>query len=174
MARSHPGLPYGRTLRDLVRAGKLGTVTYVTASDRRRAVAAGGQLAEVGLQQLDELAQLFDGSASRIMARLVPERTEAWLDLGNGTRVHYDGALAADVDAHELWIDGAEGALRVAHGCLFWRRRGWRWFVPIGVRSRPLAGAAGESRRAALREAALESDRSRALVSLPAARVPAQ
>jgi predicted dehydrogenase len=75
MARAHPGLPYGQTLRDLVRAGKLGTVTYVTASDRRRAGAAGGQLAEVGLQQLDELAQLFDGSASRIMARLVPERS---------------------------------------------------------------------------------------------------
>lgn len=172
MAQAHPGLPYGETLRGLVRAGKVGTVTYVTASDRRRAGAASAaaavpaQLGEVALHQLDQLAQLFDGAAVAVMARLEPLRTEAWVDLGNGVRLHYDGVLAADVDAHELWIDGADGALRVAHGCLLWRRRGWRWFVPIGLRGRALASDTAESRRAALRAAAVESDRRGALVSI--------
>jgi hypothetical protein len=105
----------------------------------------------------------------RVMARLEPRRTEAWVELGNGIRLHYEGALAAGSDAHELWIDGALGALRVAHGYLWWRRRGWRWFVPIGLRGRPLerdSGGTGEGRRAALLDAALESDRRQALISI--------
>ena len=196
MARARPGLPFGQPLRDLVRAGKVGAVTYVTSADRRLADVlradpgapdAGSQLAAVAIHQLDDLARVLEADVVRVMARLEPRRTEAWLELGNGIRLHYDGAFAAAADEHELWIDGERGVLRVERGCLWWRQRGWRWFVPIGLRDRRLESApAGvrDARRAALGAAALESDRRAALVrigeplsapaSAPAARVLAR
>jgi predicted dehydrogenase len=175
---ARPGLPFGQALRNLVRAGKVGTVTYVTAADRRRMDAdgadAGGaatasQLMAVAIHQLDDLARMFEADPVRMMARLSTRRTEAWLELSNDIRVHYDGALAAGADEHELWIDGEHGALRVERGCLWWRRRGWRWFVPVSLRDHRLETApegVRDARRAALRETALEADRQGALLRI--------
>jgi hypothetical protein len=50
-----------------------------------------------------------------------------------GVYVQYHGSLTSSRDGHALWIEGDRGALWTNRAHVWWRKRGWPLFVPLGV-----------------------------------------
>jgi predicted dehydrogenase len=152
-----PNYGHGRcdsTLRQLVREGRVGTVSHVSCIDRRSCPAQGNSLAQVGYAQvLDVGAHHFDTLRSILgvnpvsaMARCGKSpwsahrhgsTTEALLEMEHNVHVHYHGSLTSNRDEHALWIEGDRGVLWTDRSRLWWRKRGWRFFLPIRARKFP-------------------------------------
>jgi hypothetical protein len=57
--------------------------------------------------------------------------TEALLEMEHNIHIQYHGSLTSNRDEHTLWIEGDRGVLRTDRSRLWWRKRGWRFFLPI-------------------------------------------
>ncbi len=139
-----------QAMRELVRDGKVGTVTHVSCIDRRdgpvgeryRAGMDYVQVMEVGEHHFDGLRHVLDVNPIRLLAHCGQApwsgyrhgaTTEAFLEMESGIRVQYYGSLTANRYEHELWIEGEYGALHMDSRRVWWRKRGARFFLPLSM-----------------------------------------
>lgn len=127
-------------LKRLIGSRRLGSIGHVSCIDQ--AVSPdedGGQFLHVSARafaHFQALRRLFGAAPRKIMARLgsgpgSQSSTEAFLEFESGLHVHYSGYSGAQLNAHELWIEGAEGSVRTDGSAVWWRKRGWRFFMPL-------------------------------------------
>jgi predicted dehydrogenase len=164
-----------RTVRRLLRAGRIGTVIHVSCIDRSasRSLDAAGpeyvQLLAYGADHLAWIRDLLGVEPVKVLARCgrVPWRpeqhgslTEAFLEMANGVHVQYHGSLASNLDHHQLWIDGERGVLRTDGRLVWFRKAGWPRFVPVaGSLGRRADSSSSPAARAAARLERLASIR---------------
>jgi predicted dehydrogenase len=140
--------PNQLTLHHLVREGRVGTITHVSCSDRRSSPTQGSflaqtdyaQLLDVGAYHLDSLRTILGLSPVSVIARCskVPwsgyqhgSTTAALLQMEHNVHIQYYGSLTSNRNDHALWIEGDRGVLRTDRSRLWWRKRGWRFFLPV-------------------------------------------
>ncbi len=129
-----------KVLRGFLDSGRLGPIGHISCADSRAAGAEAGsstaQLLRFGGGHLEEVCRLLGASAHNVMARSDDENgiAQAYLELDGGLHVHYSGSMSASADSRCLWIEGAKGSLRTNGASVWWRKRGWRFFVPVFYR----------------------------------------
>jgi len=144
------GWAQGR-LRDFVRQGRLGRITHISMTDRRRSASENGwtseaeyvQLMDRGTDHFDGLRSILGTSAVSLMtqARKVPwgayrhgSTTQSMIEMEQGVHVHYFGSVTAARDEHETWLEGEKGVLWTDERIIWWRKRGWPRFIPLVVK----------------------------------------
>lgn len=138
MLARHTGYANCReTLAGYVGTGRLGAIGHVSIEDHR----AGGDGAVDGVRHwmhrggslLAQSCELLGASAQDVMARIddANQVTQAYVATSLGIHLHYSARWAAAIDSHCLWIEGTNGSLKVDGRAVWWRKRGWRFFVPI-------------------------------------------
>jgi predicted dehydrogenase len=154
VAQNHRFARCEQTLRRLLHAGKVGTVTHVSCTDRRtcppqRGVLAGAeytQILNVGAHHFDSLRSMLGVNPVRVMARCgkAPwseyrhgSTTEAFVEMEHNINVQYYGSLTSSRHEHALWIEGDQGVLWTDRRHIWWRQRGWRFFIPIRAHKVP-------------------------------------
>ena len=190
--------PYARcesALKRLIGSRRLGGIGHVSCIDAAVSPGEGGgpssQVSARGFAHFQALQRLFGVAPKKIMARLGSgsgshSSTEAFIEFDNGLHVHYSGYLGAPRNEHQLWIEGTEGSVRTDGRAVWWRKRGWRFFMPLkfalaqdsqsaearatldalaAARARA-AGAPGDLSAIAVVAAAIESHRRHAAVAL--------
>ncbi len=126
-----------KVLRGFLDSGRLGPIGHISCSDNRaagdEARSSTTQLLRHGGGHLEEVCRLFGASAHNVMARSDDANgiAQAYLELDGGLHVHYSGSMSASADSHCLWIEGAKGSLRTDGASVWWRKRGWHFFVPV-------------------------------------------
>jgi predicted dehydrogenase len=121
---------------------KLGAVGHVSCIDHRRAAAddlgsdASAQLLSTGCGHILSVQTLLGARPLSVMAQLStqsPQRasTAAFVELEKGLHIQYFGSIGPEPSHHELWIEGTGGSLITDGGNVSWRKRGWRFFVPL-------------------------------------------
>lgn len=127
-------------LKRLIGSGRLGGIGHVSCIDQvmspGESAGEAWQVSARAFAHFQALRRLFGAAPRKIMARLGAERgsqssTEAFLEFESGLHVHYSGYSGAQLNAHELWIEGAEGSVRTDGSAVWWRKRGWRFFMPL-------------------------------------------
>ncbi len=140
--------PVERTVRWLVRQGRAGRLTLVTCHARQRRPpagtfpAAGGhvQLLEAAVHHFDSLRSMLGADAVAVAARIGSPPggggaglvTQAMIEMDGGLRVSYLGTLGSDRDDYALALEGEAGVVRADRRRVWWRRRGARFFTPVG------------------------------------------
>jgi len=136
-----------RMLRQLVHAGQVGTITHVSCIDQQARPATDNglaqtdyaQLLDTGTQHFDSLRSILGVQPVRVIARCgkapwSPYRhgstTEALLEMEHTIHVQYYGSLTSNRSTHSWWIEGEKGVLW-ADRRVWWRKRGWRFFLPM-------------------------------------------
>ena len=154
VAQNYRFAPCEQTLQRCIRAGKVGTITHVSCTDRRAHPAQGNFLAhadyaqvlDVGAHHFDSLRSILGVNPVRVMARCgkAPwseyrhgSTTEACLEMEHNINVQYYGSLTSNRSEHALWIEGDQGILWTDRRRVWWRQRGWRFFVPIRTHKVP-------------------------------------
>jgi predicted dehydrogenase len=131
-----------KVLKRLIGSGWLGGIGHVSCIDEAVSPGEGGgqswHVSTRAFAHFHALRQLFGASPRKITARLGAEpglqnSTEAFIEFENGLHVHYSGYSGAQRNAHQLWIEGAEGSVRTDGGAVWWRKRGWRFFMPLKI-----------------------------------------
>jgi predicted dehydrogenase len=143
------GDTYGEGIvQQLVREGRVGTITHVSCIDRRSSPAPGdllnqndyAQMLATGAYHFDSLRRMLGINPVCMMARCSEapwspyqhgSTTEALLEMEHNIHVQYHGSLTSTRDEHTLWIEGDRGVLRTHRSRLWWRKRGWRFFLPM-------------------------------------------
>lgn len=140
-----------RTLQELVRAGKAGRVTHVSCGDRRERPATERHFTDASYSQLmvaaahhfDSLRSILGTNPSTTIARSTKapwspyhhgSTTEAVMEMESGVYVQYHGSLTSNRNEHSLWIEGDKGTLWTDRARVWWRKRGWRLFIPLPTR----------------------------------------
>jgi predicted dehydrogenase len=141
------------TVQQLVCEGRIGTLTHVSCVDRHRSLAQSNplmqanyaQVLDVGIHHFDRLRRMLGVNPVRLIARCSKapwsayrhgSTTEALLEMEHNIHVQYHGSLTSNHDEHRLWIEGDRGVLWTDRSRLWWRKRGWRLFLPIRARKR--------------------------------------
>jgi len=156
-----------KLVKKFLRSGRLGPIGLVSCMDNMGAAPTEdeepfSQVSSCAPGHFQSLSDLFDARPMKVMARLgngngVAEITEVFLELEGNLHVHYSGSRRPGNDVHELWIEGAEGSLRTDGNRVWWRKRGWRFFIPLRL---GLLQTKREDRceRRALEELGVEAD----------------
>ena len=148
VAQNHRYGPCEQTLKNLLREGKVGSVTHVSYVDRRARPAQDtflfdveyAQLMDAGAHHFDSLRSVLGVNPKRVMARCdkAPwsryrhgSTTEASLEMEGNIHVQYYGSLTSNRDESSLWIEGEKGILRADEKRVWWRKRGWKFFLPL-------------------------------------------
>jgi predicted dehydrogenase len=141
-------------LQKLVHADKTGTITHVSYVDRRTRPVQGNfvnhfdyaQLLDAGVHHLRTLRSIFGVNPVRIVGRCsnAPwsryqhgSTTEAIIEMENNIHIQYYGSLTSNRSESVLWIEGKNGILRAGQQGVWWRKRGWRFFLPIRLTKIP-------------------------------------
>ena len=120
-------------------AGRLGSIGHVSVEDDRAATQGADDGARHWLTRggvlLAQASEVLDCATRNVMARIDDRHgvTEAYLETRRSIHVHYTGRWRAAADSHCLWIEGTKGSLKVDGRGTWWRKRGWRFFVPVRV-----------------------------------------
>jgi predicted dehydrogenase len=150
-------------LHQWVREGRVGTITHVSCSDRRSSPTQGGflaptdyaQLLGVGAYHLDSLRTILGLNPVSVIARCSKapwsryqhgSTTEALLQMEHNVHIQYHGSLTSNRNDHALWIEGDRGVLWTDRSRLWWRKRGWRFFLPVRAHKVAAGGALQYSR----------------------------
>jgi predicted dehydrogenase len=137
-----------QALKKLLREGKVGSITHVSYIDRRARTAQDNflfdveyaQLMDVGAQHFDSLRSILGVNPKSVISRCdkAPwsryrhgSTTEASLEMEGNIHVQYYGSLTSNRDESSLWIEGDKGILRADEKRVWWRKRGWRFFLPL-------------------------------------------
>ncbi|MEO8464106.1 MAG: hypothetical protein ABI640_02105 [Gammaproteobacteria bacterium] len=131
-----------RLLRQFLTTGRLGAIGHVSCVDHRSSAGnasspeASTQLVSVGCGHLMSVQALVATRPLNVMAELTARSpqdvsTAAFVELEQGVHIQYFGSVGSGPDHHELWIEGTGGSLRTDGGNVLWRKRGWRFFVPL-------------------------------------------
>jgi predicted dehydrogenase len=159
VAQNYRYAPCERTLQQLVGEGKVGTITHVSCIDHRARPAQGNflvgveyaQVLDVGAHHFDSLRSILGVNPVRVMARCTKapwsayhhgSTTEAFVEMEHHINVQYYGSLTSSRSEHALWLEGAKGVLWTDRSRVWWRKRGWRFFLPIRLRRVPPGDAA--------------------------------
>lgn len=149
VAENYRYWPAERTVRELVREGRIGRVDSATLVDRRHqpshtegpwlASIEYPQLQEVAVHHFDSLRSFFGLRPTSIAARAwnAPwsdyrhgASTEALIDF-EGVQAQYLGTMTSHRYAFSLWIEGEGGAIWTNRKYVFWRAAGSRFFRPV-------------------------------------------
>lgn len=149
VAENYRYWPAERTVRELVKEGRIGRIDSATLVDRRhqRSHTEGPwlasieypQLQEVAVHHFDSLRSFFDRPPTSIAARAWNSpwsdyrhgaNTEALIDF-EGLQVQYLGTMTSHRYAFSLWIEGEEGAIWTNRKYVFWRPAGSRFLRPV-------------------------------------------
>jgi predicted dehydrogenase len=57
--------------------------------------------------------------------------TEGILEMENNINIQYYGSLTSNRYESSLWIEGDKGVLRADQTHVWWRKRGWKFFLPL-------------------------------------------
>jgi predicted dehydrogenase len=149
VAQNYRFAPAERTVRAMVRQGRIGRLTFATCQARRRRPGRGTFLATMDYPQLmDAAVHHFDGlrsmlglDALAVIARVTNPPgsdyrhgavTEALIEMDGGVHVAYLGTLTSHRDEYRLWLEGEHGTIQTDRKRVWWRRRGRRFFTPVG------------------------------------------
>jgi predicted dehydrogenase len=149
VAENYRYWPAERTVRDLVRAGRIGSVDSATLVDRRNmpshtegpwlASIEYPQLQEIAVHHFDSLRAIVGRRPSSVAARVWNPSwsdyrhgasTEAHLDL-EGVRVQYLGTMTSHRYGFSLWVEGETGVLWTNRKYVAHRAAGSRLFRPV-------------------------------------------
>ena len=137
-----------RVLQTMLREGKVGSITHVSCEDRLATPDTGAldsntdysQLLNVGARDFESLRNIIGKNPVTVMARCIKAsgsqkgqgaRTEAFLEVGDNIHIQYYGSLNSYKNEYALWIEGEKGVLWSDRCRIWWRKRGWRFFLPI-------------------------------------------
>ena len=124
-------------------SGRFGSIGHIGCIDQRGSgrtasvTNPSAQLTAFGIHDLCSIGTLFGVSPVSIMARVGSGAadnsswTEAFVEYDKEIRVQYFGTTRRGEDNHRLWIEGTKGSMRTDGSSVWWRKRGWRFFVPI-------------------------------------------
>ena len=143
-----------RTLQELLRDRKAGTIAQVNYMDHRARPAQENflsqveyaQVLDVGAHHFDSLRSMLGVNPVRVMARcgkapwsayVHGSTTEASLEMEDNVNIQYYGALTSNRYESALWIEGDKGVLRADQSHVWWRKRGWRFFLPVRLAKIP-------------------------------------
>lgn len=149
VAENYRYRPAERTVRELVREGRLGRIDSATFVDRRHMPShtEGPWLATIDYPQLQEVA-IHHFDSLRAFLGLAPTSitvkvwnppwsdyqhgasTEALLRF-DGVRVQYTGTLLSHRFSVSIWIEGEEGVVWTNRKRVFWRPKDSRWWRPL-------------------------------------------
>lgn len=152
---------YGRceqTLRHLMQAGRVGTITHVSCIDRRERPAKGNflshadysQVLDVGCHHFDSLRSILGVNPVTVTARCSKapwsayqhgSTTEAYVEMERNINVQYYGSLTSNGYDHSLRIEGNKGVLWTDRHRVWWRKRGGRFFIPMRLHKVPSGDA---------------------------------
>jgi predicted dehydrogenase len=141
-------IPVERTLRHLIRDERVGRVISATCISRRRRPGKGTflgtidypQIVDVGVHHFDSLRSILGLNAVAILCRVsnppwsdYPHGaiTQALIEMERDVSVQYLGTLTSHRDEYSLWIEGDRGVLYTDRKRVWWRKRGWRFFLPL-------------------------------------------
>jgi predicted dehydrogenase len=147
--------PCEQTMRELVHQGKVGTVTHVSYVDRRTRPSQGNflnhvdyaQLMDGGVHHFDSLRSILGVNPVRVAGRCEKapwsmyqhgSTTEAIIEMENNIHIQYYGSLTGNRSESALWIEGDKGILRADQKRVWWRKRGWRFFLPVRTAKIPV------------------------------------
>jgi predicted dehydrogenase len=104
------------------------------------------QIVDVGVHHFDSLRSILGLSAVAILCRVSNPAwsdyrhgaiTEALIEMERDVSVQYLGTLTSHRDEYTLWIEGEEGVLWTDRKRVWWRKKGSRFFLPVGKTSVP-------------------------------------
>ena len=149
VAENYRYWPSERTIRHLIREGKIGRIDSATMIDRRYmpshtegpwlASIEYPQLQEIAVHHFDSLRAFFDKTPTSISARAwnAPwsdykhgSSTEAQIDF-EGIQVQYLGTMTSHRYGFSLWVEGEKGVLWSDRKYVAWRPAGSRFFRPL-------------------------------------------
>jgi predicted dehydrogenase len=148
VAQNYRFIPVERTLRQLIRDGRVGTVTSATCLSRRRRPGKGTflgtmdypQIVDVGVHHFDSLRSILGLNAVAILCRVNNPPwsdyrhgaiTEALIEMETNVSIQYLGTLTSHRDEYSLRIEGDRGVLYTDRKRVWWRKRGSRFFLPV-------------------------------------------
>jgi predicted dehydrogenase/predicted AlkP superfamily phosphohydrolase/phosphomutase len=145
-----------RTVRRWIAEDRLGRIATVTCVDRRNQPLSDQgpwvadldypQLAEIAVHHFDSFRYLFHRNPLNIMARAFNPpgshyrsgaATEALIEMEEGLPILYFGSLTSHRYEYSLWIEGEKGSLWTDRKRVWWRKKGWRFFIPVRLVSVP-------------------------------------
>ncbi|HSE87965.1 MAG TPA: Gfo/Idh/MocA family oxidoreductase [Candidatus Binatia bacterium] len=143
-----------QTLQKLLREGKVGCVTHVSYVDRRARSPQGNflsqvdyaQVLDVGAHHFDSLRSILGVNPVRVMGRCSKapwsgyrhgSTTEANFEMENNIHIQYYGSLTSSRYESTLTIEGNKGVLRSDQRHVWWRKYGWRFFLPLPMAKIP-------------------------------------
>jgi predicted dehydrogenase len=139
---------YEYILQQLVQAEQVGTITHVSCIDKQMCLSTDPLLAQgdysqvlnVAVQHFDSLRSILGVQPMSVMARCSKapwsafqhgSTTEALLEMTHNIHIQYYGSLTSTRSEHALWIEGDKGVLWTDRRWMWWRKRGWRFFLPL-------------------------------------------
>jgi predicted dehydrogenase len=148
VAQNYRFIPVERTLRHLVREGRVGRVSSATCIARCRRPGKGTflgtmdypQITDVGVHNFDGLRSSLGVDAVAIACRVSNPSwsdyrhgavTEALIEMEGDVAVQYLGTLTSDRDEYSLWLEGEKGVLWTDRKRVWFRRNGWPVFLPV-------------------------------------------
>jgi predicted dehydrogenase len=154
VAQNYRFKPADRTLRQLVRQGRIGKISSATCIARRCRPGRGTflgtmdypQIMDVGVHHFDSLRSILGSDAVAVSCRVSNPPwsdyrhgaiTEALIEMEGDVAVQYLGTLTSDRDEYSLWVEGEEGVLWTDRKRVWWRKKGWPLLIP--VRKMPVA-----------------------------------
>ncbi len=140
--------PAERTLRSLVRQGRLGAVTNVECRARRFRAGRGTflasleypQLIDDGVHHFDSIRSILGCNPVSVTARSFNPPwseyrhgavTEALIEMEKGVHVQYLGSIVSHRYGWSLRIEGEEGECWTNRQWVLWRKKGKRLFRPV-------------------------------------------
>lgn len=159
-----------RTIGKYLASGRIGSIGHVSIEDHQAgsggAVDGSRYWLHRGGPLLAQACDLLGTGVQDVMARIDEAGgvTEAYLATHRGVHVHYSGLWNADVESHCLWIEGTGGSLKADARAVWWRKRGWRFFIPVrlgGVSPAVTPGSSSDRETHGIATAALASAMSR-------------
>ena len=142
-------IPGDSMLRRLLDSKRVGTITHVSWIDRRSvsseedASVPYSHLVSVGVHHFERLRRILRADPVSLIARCNRSAwspyqhgstTEAFVKMENNIHFQYFGSLTSRQNEHILWIEGDKGVLKVENSRIWWRKLGWRFFVPLSLR----------------------------------------
>ena len=139
-----------RTVGQWIAEERLGRIATVVCVDRRnqppsdQAPWVGNmdhpQLGEIAIHHFDSFRYLFHRNAANIMARVFNPpgslyrsgaATEALIEMEGSLQIAYFGTLVSHRYEYSLLIEGENGSLWTDRKRVWWRKKGWRFFLPV-------------------------------------------